>query len=469
MTVGHKPDGAKVTHAFRRLHVHRMEPPLQTFASLDNNVSSDKVSKKKLIIPSVFFLSAVVTAAVPLLTWLFLLLIAVALIVPVLRRGKWRELIRPNPTLIALLMFAAYVFASAAWAADRGVALTTAALLLAVILVTFVACRALQHSDQQQLRSAAIAFAAGAFLGALFVVLELLTNGALTRSVMSATTLLKVSPKHFHLSDGDITKMKAAVLNHNAAIVTFGLWPGLLALRTLVRGTYRAVLTGLFFAAVAAVVFISEHQSSQMALIASVPTFWLAWVWRKLAIRVLAIVWCAAFVLVLPLDFVAYKADLHMASWMPDSFRARIIIWEYTAERVFEHPWFGIGANCTHVLAKPERDVSDQPEGFVYPRTTGWHAHDLFLQTWYELGLIGAILIAAAGAVLVTRMTLLPVESQPFAVASFTVFMVIAAFAWGMWQAWLVCAVGLLVLYFQTAARATGGEHRTESEIRTLS
>jgi O-antigen ligase len=285
---------------------------------------------------------------------------------------------------------------------------------------------------------------------------------------MNSTTLLKVSPKHFHFSGDDITKMKSAFLNHNAAIVTFGLWPGLLALRTFTRGPSRAVLTGLFFCAVAAAVFISEHQSSQMALIASVPAFWLAWAWRTLAIRALAIVWCVAFVLVLPMDFVAYKADLHMASWMPASFRARIIIWEYTAERVFEHPWFGIGANCTHVLAKPERDVADQPEGFVYPRTTGWHAHDLFLQTWYELGLIGAILIAASGAVLVTRMTLLPTESQPFAVASFTVFLVIAAFAWGMWQEWLMCAVALLLLYFQTAAHASGGEHQPKSEARTL-
>ncbi len=45
----------------------------------------------------------------------------------------------------------------------------------------------------------------------------------------------------------------------------------------------------------------------------------------------------------LPLDFAAYKADLHMARWLPDSARARIILWEYTAERTLEHPWLGIG------------------------------------------------------------------------------------------------------------------------------
>jgi O-antigen ligase len=438
-----------------------METLLPTSVSLDN-ISADKISsnKNRLITPALFFLSAFVTTAVPLLTWLFLPLIALALSVPALRRGKWRELIRPNAALIVLLLFAIYVFLNAAWAADRVTAFNSAALLLGVILVTFAASRAADQFDEQQLSSVAIAFAAGAILGALFVIFELLSDGALTRTVMNSMTVLKVNPKHFQLSQGHITKMNLSVLNHNVAIVMLNLWPGLLALRTVARGTCRVILTGLFLCAVTVSAVISEHQSSQVALIASLPVFWFAWRWRKPAIRALAIVWCAAFVLVLPANFLAYKAGLHMAPWLPDSFRARVIIWEYTAERVLDHPWFGIGANCTHVLKEP-RGVSESPKGFVFPRTTGWHAHNLFLQTWYELGVIGVILIAAAGAVVVTRMTLLPVESQPFAVASFTVFMGIAAFAWGMWQEWLMCAVALSLLYFRTVASATDREHRT--------
>jgi hypothetical protein len=47
-------------------------------------------------------------------------------------------------------------------------------------------------------------------------------------------------------------------------------------------------------------------------------------------------------------------------------------------------------------------------EGFVY---TGRHAHDLFLQTWYELGVVGALLMAIAVALSISR---LPFEAQPF-------------------------------------------------------
>jgi O-antigen ligase len=167
----------------------------------------------------------------------------------------------------------------------------------------------------------------------------------------------------------------------------------------------------------------------------------------------LAALWCLGFVLILPSAFLAYKADLHLATWVPKSARARMIIWEFTAERVLERPWHGIGAGSTPALRVP-RGEAEQPEGFVYPRTTGAHAHNLFLQTWYELGLVGAILVAIAGALLVLRISLLPVEAQPFAAATFTVFLATVSTSWGMWQAWLVCGVGLMLLYLLIAARA---------------
>ena len=128
-------------------------------------------------------------------------------------------------------------------------------------------------------------------------------------------------------------------------------------------------------------------------------------------------------------------------------------IWEYTAERVFDHPWLGVGANSTRVLKEPNtREMAEWPPGFAYPRTIGWHAHDLFLQTWFELGVIGALLIAFAGAMVALRMSLLPVEVQPFAAASLTAFMAIVSFGWGMWQEWLICGAALLLVFLLVGA-----------------
>jgi len=270
---------------------------------------------------------------------------------------------------------------------------------------------------------------------------------------MNAIPLLKRSARHVSLSQGEVIWIKPAQLKHNAAILTFGLWPGLLALRMIASGSRRAILMGLFFLGVTTCAVLSDHRSSLVAVCVSVLVFFLASNWRKLAIRALAVIYCLAFVLVLPVNLLAYDADLQLANWLPSSFRARVIIWEYTTERVLEHPWLGIGAASTPALRGPV-ESAEKPEGYAYPRNTGRHAHDMFLQTWYELGAVGAILIALAGALVISRISLLPIETQPFAAAFFAVFMSIAAFGWGMWQTWLMFAVGLSFVYLRTATSA---------------
>ena len=420
---------------------------------MSNTARLDSINsaKNRSIIPILFFLSAAVTSVAPLVTWLFLPLIAIALSLPVLRQpNDWRQLIEPNAALIAFLLVALYIFLSTTWAADPGAAFGKAAEFLMVVVITFMGVSQL---DEHQSRRAALACAAGIFLGALFLTFEVLTHFAATRLTMNSIPLLKRSPIHVHLSQGEVTWIKPSQLKHNAAILTFGLWPGLLALRIIASGTRRAILMGLFFLAVATCAVLSDHRSSLVAVCVSLLVFVLAWYWRKPVIRALAVLYCLAFVLVLPVNFLAYNADLQLSKWLPSSFRARVIIWEYTTERVLEHPWLGIGAASTPALREPV-ELAEKPQGYVYPRNTGRHAHDMFLQTWYELGAVGAILIALAGAMVIFRISLLPIETQPFAAAFFASFMSIAAFSWGMWQTWLMFAVGLSVVYLSTATSA---------------
>jgi O-antigen ligase len=155
----------------------------------------------------------------------------------------------------------------------------------------------------------------------------------------------------------------------------------------------------------------------------------------------------------LPASFFAY--GFRASSWLPEnSDRVRVIFLGQTAERALEHPWFGIGANSTPALREP-LDRAELPERFTLPRYTAPHPHNFFLQVWYELGMVGAILFALAGVVLLLRVSLLPFEAQPFAAASFATLVTAATFAWSMWQTWLVCVAGLMVLYLRVAAAGT--------------
>ena len=96
-----------------------------------------------------------------------------------------------------------------------------------------------------------------------------------------------------------------AELNQNVNLAMFHLWPGLLALMGL-KGTLRTAGMVLFFVTLATAVAISEHNSSQIALIGSSIVVILAWNWRRSVIRALAVLWCAAFVFVLPAGLIAY-------------------------------------------------------------------------------------------------------------------------------------------------------------------
>jgi O-antigen ligase len=402
-----------------------------------------------------FFLSPAVTSAIARSTWLFFPLTAVALIVPYLRMGNdWRRLFTPIAVIAPMVAIAVYLLVGAIWAAEPSAAIENFGLLLAAMLLVFAASRAIAALDAPRVSQAARAFAIGAFIGGLFVLFELLTDGAITR--LFAYSLSWTRPegiKQVDIVDGEVVKLNPAVFRQSVCLLTFHLWPALLAVSAIADRKRRTLWIGLLAAAIAAPVLFSDRMSSQLALVSSVGVFGLAYISRRAVVRLLAVLWCLGFVLILPAAFLAYKAELHLAPWIPESARARMIIWEFTAERTLERPLLGIGAGSTPAL-RIRRDQAEQPEGFVYPRTTGAHAHNIFLQTWYELGLLGVVLVAVAGVFLALRILLLPPGAQPFAAGAFTAVLVTLATSWSMWQVWLVCGIGLMLIYLLVAARA---------------
>jgi O-antigen ligase len=426
-----------------------------------------EVSRSAPLITALFFIGPLATVASPRTSPFFLGVIGLTLIVAALRRGfDWRALLKPNPALFALLALALYTCLSAVWAANLEGALSKSSLLAAATLVVSAASAAITTLDEEEARRASRALIAGALCGAGFVLVELLSDGFLTRFTMNTISAFRPDrAKHISIVGGRVTRINLSEFNQSAATLALLLWPGLLALRSAVELPRRRLFAVLFFVALAVPIAISEHDSSQVGIVASLAVLLLALKWPRAIIRGLAVMWCLGFVLVLPLDFFAYNAGLHQAKWLPSSFRARVIIWEFTAERVLERPWIGIGADSTPAL-KPKNGASDWPKGFVYKRTTGQHAHNVFLQVWYELGVIGVILAAIAGAAVALCLLTLPGAAQAYGAASFTLFAVIGAFAWGVWQVWLMCAFALLPLYLGIAAqplRAHQGEDEAQA------
>jgi len=409
------------------------------------------------LLQTVLLVCPLVTSAIPLFAPIFFAILSSLLIWGALRRGtQWRDLLPCSLAGAVCLLLGAYVLVNATWSADPETGMRKAALFASLVFMSFAAVKAVPAWDRDILCRAGLLFAVGIFVGALFVFVELLTYGMMTSIMMNWAPFLRPkSPDHLQITQGQVTGIDLDQLDHNLGFVMYGLWPGLLALSSL-AGFIRLTAMLSFFVTIAIVVIASVHLSSKVALLGSSVVVMAMWRWPQRVIRILAVFWCASFVFVIPASYIAYQGGLHFATWLPGTARERVIIWEYTARRVLSHPLLGVGVESTPVLSAQQRAAGtlEQPEGFVYPRTLGSHAHDIYLQTWFELGALGVLLLAMAGAAVAMLIPSLALSAQPFAAGTFAVFALVAAFAWGMWPAWLMSSVALLPIYLRIAAAA---------------
>ena len=161
---------------------------------------------------------------------------------------------RLPPSLVA-----AYVSINAIWAADQGAGFAKAALLWGLILVTIAASTAIAALDERQLRLAALGFAAGAALGAIYLLIEMLTDAAITRAAMNAIPAFRPDKvKHIDISRmGLVKKISLSELNQNVTIVMLSLWPALSVLALIANRPRRMLLLGLFFIVTALAVVLS--------------------------------------------------------------------------------------------------------------------------------------------------------------------------------------------------------------------
>jgi hypothetical protein len=404
---------------------------------------------------AILFLGPLATSAVPLLAPIFIICLSTTIIGTAWHRGmQARQMLSPTAALTACLLLAGYMFINAFWSADFATALRKVGVFASLVLMSFAAARALSVFDDHTLGQGGILFAAGVFTGGVFLLFEVLTHGFIIRTVINHIPfLLSYSPKYFQIDDGRAVGMDLDQLSHHIGLMTYNFWPGLLALTCLARPVrLPAMIT--FIVTPGLAVVLSGNAASQVALLGSSLVVLTAWHWPHRIVWGLVICWCASFVLVLPASFFAYQTGLHLATWLPDTARERIIIWEYTAEQVPKHPLLGVGIESTPVLNQQQKLVvpPDQPAGFLYPRSLGSHAHDIYLQSWFELGAVGTLLLATAGVCIVLLVLSLPLSAQPFAAGTFAAFCIVGAFSWGMWQAWFMCQAAMLPLFLRIAA-----------------
>ena len=108
--------------------------------------------------------------------------------------------------------------------------------------------------------------------------------------------------------------------------------------------------------------------------------------------------WVGATLLMVPAVEVADAVGMREITAIPSTGRDRLYIWHHTIQEFYKSPIVGIGAASTPTVNAQHRD-NDKSFRFRLSR----HAHNMFLQNTYELGIIGAVLLCFYWACCNTR------------------------------------------------------------------
>jgi hypothetical protein len=373
--------------------------------------------------------------------------------------ATWFNLSWPK---LAILVFAGWALASTAWSLDPMESATKAfllALMSAAAALTTHSLYRLNPSTANKL--VALGVTSGTTVLALFLLIELLNDQVVARYVLHLFPSIMEQDSYHIIRKGDqIIALSDTTINRRIAVFTLLICPVLLSIHLLVSQIVK--LPTMIAAAVVAflIIAISSHQSSLVGAIVGILTFTLALYSPSIAFKALAGVWCIAVLVAVPLAKLPHTAGLHNAPWLFESARQRSIIWNYIADRTMEQPIFGIGAGASAEVSRnsSRQNMEKTPAAVVDPEAAR-HPHNGFLQVWYELGAIGAMLFCIVGlsAIRATKLKAASLSrlQQACIAAQIAVIMPMIAFSYSIWQTWFQ-AILLFSVTFTVNAIAGG-------------
>jgi O-Antigen ligase len=340
------------------------------------------------------------------------------------------------------LVFGSFAAASSLWSPDPLSSFLEGLGFIGLMLYGLVSVYGVTRSDPQTLRSMWLGFIGVAAASVPFHVIELVGNQPLRRAFLSWFPSLRPHARQLTLHDGYVTYLSDADLNRVTCVLTLFLGPLLVAALS-IKFKLRWICV-VALAVLAATIFtVGSHQSSQLAMVGGLLVFAAA-SWRVVhARRGLQVATVLAIAACVPLSIWAHDyAQLHKSSWLFSSAKSRIVIWNFTAVQVLNAPVLGIGAGATGVLDN-QRDPNEiaNSEHKSQQLRTSPHAHDVYLQTWYELGAVGAaILIIVILSAFQATSQLAEPEARLW-LTQITMILLIAASSYGLWQTWFQAAI----------------------------
>lgn len=118
-----------------------------------------------------------------------------------------------------------------------------------------------------------------------------------------------------------------------------------------------------------------------------------------------------------------------------------------------------------HGLCPQRKGMKQLKQGIKHTGVMAKHTHNVYLQTWYELGFVGAILMLAAGLSTLLAASRVPDPQRPFVLATASVFMAEIGSSWEIWQRWFAALFVLTAFFMALGLRSSRARDVTDAEL----
>lgn len=399
-----------------------------------------------------FALAAAAAAMIPLATFApkaMAPLFAVTALAALAAHAVRTRTLPPVPVRLGLALsaFAAFAALSATWSiamlSSLYAVVPVATMLFGGVVLLGIAAH-LDESGRAAVRAATIG---GGAVGLAFIGVE----WAFGRPALVAY--------HSALGHAPNIGVMMSLLKPTSSIFALFAWPLLLALRQRysrrVAFSAGGVLLALFVALEATAPVLAFALGGGVFLLARrFARMTAPLLGALLAVGVLAAPW-------IPERLPNPEWESRKVGFVTNSMIHRIQIWQTTARHIHAKPWLGYGFDTARYLYPLGTSVQktfrrdDPAKTYLNPfEPIPLHPHNMILQIWLELGLVGAVLALAALELVIvslSRAALDPTE-RAAGYACFVTALTIGCVSFGAWQAWWLSTVflgsGLMISVF---------------------
>ena len=152
-------------------------------------------------------------------------------------------------------------------------------------------------------------------------------------------------------------------------------------------------------------------------------------------------------------EFVAAEQRDGVSITLSGSTRERLYIIDFVYDKIIQHPLIGWGFDASRAIGQDTQGLSSSNPSIPL------HPHNLWAQTWLELGLVGLVLMISLVVSISMRLAAGGRGRATVAAAAATVatYLLIGNISYGMWQNWWLVIAWLNAGFLAVMAVADGG------------